>query len=43
MISSRVNTIFLKEPEIIEWIDSFENKSIFWDIGANIGVKLLQT
>ena len=42
-MTSRVNTIFSKEPETIEWIDSFENKSIFWDIGAIIGVKLLQT
>jgi len=38
MTASRVNTIFSKEPETIEWIDSFENKSIFWDIGANIGL-----
>jgi len=38
MTSSRVNTIFSKEPETIEWIDSFENDSIFWDIGANIGL-----
>ena len=36
--SSRVNTIFSKEPETIEWIDSFENNSVFWDIGANIGL-----
>ncbi len=36
----RVNTIFTKEPETIEWIDKFrENKkNIFWDIGANIGL-----
>ena len=38
MTSSRVNTIFSKEPETIEWIDSFENNSVFWDIGANIGL-----
>ena len=37
MTSSRVNIIFSKEPETIEWIDSFENNSVFWDIGANIG------
>ncbi len=33
---------FKKEPETIEWIDSFKNfrlkKIIFWDIGSNIGV-----
>ena len=29
-----------KEPETIEWIDSFDQskKIIFWDIGANIGI-----
>lgn len=38
----RVNTFFTKEPETLEWIDSFETKVdheiIFWDIGANIGL-----
>lgn len=36
----RVNTFFTKEPETIEWINSFDNskKIIFWDIGANIGL-----
>ena len=36
----RVKTFFTKEPETLEWIDSFEsNKKItFWDIGANIGL-----
>jgi FkbM family methyltransferase len=36
----RVNTFFLKEPETLEWIDSFnkKNKIIFWDIGGNIGL-----
>ena len=36
--ATRVNSIFSKEPETIEWIKSFENNSIFWDIGANIGI-----
>ena len=27
-----------KEPETIEWIDRFEENSVFWDIGANVGV-----
>jgi FkbM family methyltransferase len=27
-----------KEPETIEWINSFNNKTILWDIGANIGL-----
>ena len=36
----RVDTYFSKEPETLEWIDSFEKKEnlIFWDIGANIGL-----
>ena len=34
----RAQTIFTKEPITIEWIRSFEKKSIFFDIGANIGV-----
>jgi len=38
--SWRVDTYFTKEPETLEWIDSFESKEnlIFWDIGANIGL-----
>ena len=36
----RVETIFTKEPETLEWIDTFSNRPgvIFWDIGANIGL-----
>ena len=37
----RVNTLYTKEPETLEWIDNFQNsgeKIIFWDIGANIGL-----
>ncbi len=36
----RVDTYFSKEPETIEWINSFEKKEnlIFWDVGANIGL-----
>jgi FkbM family methyltransferase len=34
----RVRTLFSKEPETIEWIDSFENGDVFWDIGANMGL-----
>ena len=31
--------IFTKEPETLEWIDTFEGENIvFWDIGANIGL-----
>ena len=36
----RVDTFFSKEPETLEWINSFEKKDnlIFWDIGANVGL-----
>lgn len=34
----RVGTFFSKEPETIEWMDSFEEGEVFWDIGANIGL-----
>jgi FkbM family methyltransferase len=34
----RAETLLTKEPETIEWIDGFEKNSIFWDIGANVGV-----
>jgi FkbM family methyltransferase len=34
----RAETLLTKEPETIEWIDGFEENSVFWDIGANVGV-----
>jgi FkbM family methyltransferase len=34
----RALTFSSKEPETLEWIDSMPKKSIFWDIGANIGL-----
>ena len=41
----RVNTFFTKEPETLEWINSFDNtkKFILWDIGANIGLYSIYT
>ena len=33
----RATTLFTKEPLTISWIRNFDNKSIFFDIGANIG------
>lgn len=33
----RARTLLTKEPETIEWIDSFDAGTILWDIGANIG------
>ena len=40
VVEGRVKTFFTKEPETLEWIDSFDstNKIILWDIGANIGL-----
>ena len=40
LIKWRIDTFFIKEPETLEWIDSFKKKEnlIFWDIGANIGL-----
>ena len=34
----RVDTFATKEPETLEWINSFKKNSIFWDIGANVGL-----
>ena len=34
----RVDTFSSKEPETLKWIDCFKEKSVFWDIGANIGL-----
>ena len=33
----RVNTFSSKEPETLNWIDTFAKQNVFWDIGANIG------
>lgn len=34
----RASTLHRKEPETLDWIDSFESGSTFWDIGASTGV-----
>ena len=34
----RIDTFSTKEPETLEWIDSFPDNSILWDIGANVGL-----
>lgn len=34
----RSQTLFTKEPETIEWIDSMNANDILWDIGANVGL-----
>jgi len=37
-IKNRIDRILSKEPETIKWIDSFEKDSVFFDVGANIGI-----
>jgi len=37
----RARTLLVKEPETIEWINTFSDKDVFWDIGANVGVYTL--
>lgn len=39
--AGRALGLLQKQPGTIEWIDSFEPNSVFWDIGANIGVYTL--
>jgi len=38
----RVQQLYTKEPETINWVENFQsqnsNKIVFWDIGANIGL-----
>src|SRR3990172_115673 len=34
----RAELIASKEPETLEWIDSFADSAVLFDIGANIGV-----
>lgn len=34
----RNDTFFTKEPETLEWINSFKKNENFWDVGANVGL-----
>ncbi|ALE38975.1 hypothetical protein G436_1785 [Leptospira interrogans serovar Hardjo str. Norma] len=34
----RANTFSTKESDTLEWIDQISENSIFWDIGANVGL-----
>jgi FkbM family methyltransferase len=40
-IKNRMDRIMSKEPETIKWINSFEKDSVFFDVGANIGIYTL--
>jgi FkbM family methyltransferase len=37
----RARTIMTKEPESLKWIDAMVPGSVFWDIGANVGMLTL--
>ena len=37
-IKNRMDRMLTKEPETIKWINNFETDSVFFDIGANIGI-----
>jgi len=37
----RARTLLTKEPETIEWIDSFQDGDVYWDVGANVGIYAL--
>ncbi|MFT4301378.1 MAG: FkbM family methyltransferase [Desulfovibrio sp.] len=34
----RIDSFFEKEPETIEWLNTFIDNAVFWDVGANIGL-----
>ena len=34
----RAETFSTKEPETLAWIDGFPSESVFWDVGANVGL-----
>ena len=34
----RVNTFSSKEPDTLMWIDKIPERSVFWDVGANVGL-----
>lgn len=37
----RVETLLSKEPSTLRWIEGFEEASVFWDVGANVGLYAL--
>jgi FkbM family methyltransferase len=40
-IKNRMDRMLSKEPETISWINAFDKNSVFFDIGANIGIYTL--
>ena len=39
--AGRALSLLERQPATISWIDSFQPNSVFWDIGANVGVYTL--
>lgn len=38
LTKARVDSLFKKEPDTIEWISGFQSDEVFVDIGANVGM-----
>jgi FkbM family methyltransferase len=38
LLAARAQNLLTKEPDMISWIDRFPDGSVFWDVGANVGV-----
>ena len=38
LLISRAASVLSKETDTIKWIDDFDAGTVFWDIGANVGV-----
>ena len=38
LLISRAVSVLSKEPDTIRWIDGFDDRAVFWDVGANVGV-----
>ena len=37
-IKNRMDRMLTKEPETIKWINTFDKDSVFFDVGANVGI-----
>jgi FkbM family methyltransferase len=38
LLQARARAVLSKEPDTIQWINSFGSGDVFWDVGANVGV-----
>ncbi|MEP6912321.1 MAG: FkbM family methyltransferase [bacterium] len=38
LLARRARGLMTKEPDTIQWIDQFPEPTVFWDVGANVGV-----